>query len=119
MRRAEIQNTPSLNPARGSQCVYQEVWFTLCPLQHINTLSLLLLYTKSILNSTMKFLTVLAAAAAVVPSLVSAQVPPPCTARRRINIAKSITRAFNEPDFAKSAAEINAFPLTADCPAIV
>jgi hypothetical protein len=48
--------------------------------------------------------------------LVSAQ---SCTAQRRIDIAKNINAAFNEPNYAKSAAGINTTPLTADCPTIV
>lgn len=42
-----------------------------------------------------------------------------CTAERRINTMRSITDAFNEKDFFKSAAAIQAFPLQRDCPAIV
>jgi hypothetical protein len=56
------------------------------------------------------------AIAALVPSFVSGKA---CTAQRRVSIAKNITAAFNEPNYAKSAAEINAMPLTPDCPAIV
>lgn len=47
-------------------------------------------------------------------SAVSAQ----CTAERRIDTMKYITAAFNEKDFAKSAALIQGMPLQADCPAV-
>jgi hypothetical protein len=33
-----------------------------------------------------------------------------CTANKRLKTARSITTAFNEKDFAKSAGLINAFP---------
>lgn len=42
-----------------------------------------------------------------------------CTAEQRIGTMMNITAAFNEKDFAKSAAMIQAMPLQRDCPAIV
>lgn len=63
----------------------------------------------------MKFLPTITFSA-LMPLLAAGQA---CDAERRVAIAMNITKGFNEPDFAKSAAMINAMPLTYDCPAIV
>ncbi|KAK4501618.1 hypothetical protein PRZ48_007427 [Zasmidium cellare] len=64
----------------------------------------------------MKFLSTLIVAA-IAPALAFAAEE--CNAERRIAIAQNITSGFNEPDFGKSLADVNAMPLTYDCPAIV
>lgn len=40
-----------------------------------------------------------------------------CTAKQRIDALKYIVKAFNEPDFQKSAALINGMPLAPTCEA--